>query len=109
MAEHQPNRADVYVLRQEATRAFVTQVVPVQVDLPQLGAIDAGTWLGALRVVAIAIRSSDSQAVLKLATNSPAGDPKTCAFGPRDARRLRTGAKRPCGSNGMRRFSASFA
>ena len=47
--------------------------------------------------------------VLKLATNSPAGDPKTYAFGPRDARRLRTGGKRPCGSNGMRRFSASFA
>jgi hypothetical protein len=53
MTQHQLNRADVYVLRQEATSAFVTQVVPVQVDLPQLGAIDAGTWLGALRVVAI--------------------------------------------------------
>jgi hypothetical protein len=32
---------------------MMTQVVPVQVDLPQLGAIDACTWLRALRVVAI--------------------------------------------------------
>ena len=31
------------MLRQEATRALVTQVVPVQVDLPQLGPIDART------------------------------------------------------------------
>ena len=53
MAEHQLNRADVHVLRQEATRALVTEVVPVQVDLPELGPIDAGAWLGALRVVAI--------------------------------------------------------
>jgi hypothetical protein len=37
------------MLRQEATRALVTQVVPVQVDLPQLGAIDACTGFRALR------------------------------------------------------------
>jgi hypothetical protein len=36
MAEHQLNRADVHVLRQEATRAFVTQVVPMQVDFRSL-------------------------------------------------------------------------
>ena len=30
----------------------------------------------------LAIRSTDSQAVLKSATNSPAGDPSTYAFGP---------------------------
>ena len=31
VTEHQLNRADVHVLRQEATRAFVTEVVPVQI------------------------------------------------------------------------------
>ena len=51
MAEHQLNRADVHVLRQEATRALVTQVVPVQVDLLELDAIDACTGFRALRLV----------------------------------------------------------
>jgi len=49
MPEHQLNRADVHVLRQETTRALVTQVVPVQVDLPQLGAIDACPGFRSLR------------------------------------------------------------
>jgi hypothetical protein len=53
MAEHQLDRADVHVLREEATRALVTQVVPVQVDLPQLGAIDACARLRALRLVTV--------------------------------------------------------
>jgi hypothetical protein len=44
MAEHQLNRADVHVLRQEATRALVTQD-RVQVNLSQLGAIDTCTAL----------------------------------------------------------------
>jgi hypothetical protein len=46
-------------------------------------------------------RSRDSHAVLKLATNSPAGEPNTNALGPRVARRLRIGARRPCASNGI--------
>jgi len=98
MAEHQLDRPDVHVLCQEATRALVTEVVPMQVDLPQLGAIDACTGSRALRLVPVGDQSNDSQAVLKM-----------YAFGPRDARRFKTGARRPCGSNGMRRFSASFA
>jgi hypothetical protein len=53
MAEHQLNRTDVHVLRQEATRALVTEVVPMQVDLPQLGAIDACTGFRALRFVPV--------------------------------------------------------
>lgn len=52
MAEHQLNRADVHVLRQEATRALMTQVVPVQINLVELGAIDARTRLRTLRLVA---------------------------------------------------------
>ena len=46
MAQHQLNRPDVHVLRQEATGALVTEVVPVQVDLPKLGAIDTGIGSG---------------------------------------------------------------
>ena len=53
MAEHQLNRADVHVLRQEATRALVTEVVPVQVDLPELRAIDPCTRLRALGLVPV--------------------------------------------------------
>jgi hypothetical protein len=53
MAEHQLNRPDVHVLCQEATRALVTEVVPVQVDLPQFGAVDARTGFRALRLVPV--------------------------------------------------------
>jgi hypothetical protein len=53
VAEHQLNRPDVHVLRQKATRALVTQVVPVQIDLPQLGAIDACAGFRALRLVPV--------------------------------------------------------
>ena len=89
MAKHQLDRPDVHVLRQEAARALLTQVAPVQVDLPQLAAIDACAGFARFVSCPLAIRSNDSQAVLKLATNSPAGDPNTYAFGPRDARRFR--------------------
>jgi hypothetical protein len=51
--EHQLDDADVDAVREEAARAFVTQVMPVQVDLTQLGAIDAGSRLRALRLVAV--------------------------------------------------------
>lgn len=53
VAEHQLYRADVHPIAQEPTGALVTEVVPVQVDLPQLGAIDARTGFRALRVVAV--------------------------------------------------------
>ena len=36
MAEHQLNDADVDAIGEEATRAFVPQVVPSQIDLSQL-------------------------------------------------------------------------
>jgi hypothetical protein len=39
VAEHQLDGADVHLLREEATGALVAQVVPVQVDLPELRAI----------------------------------------------------------------------
>jgi hypothetical protein len=41
MAEHQLDRTDVHSISQEPTGALVTEVVPVQVDLPQRGTIDA--------------------------------------------------------------------
>ena len=47
------DRADVYSVAQEPTGALVTEVVPVQVDLPQLDAINASTRFRALRVVAV--------------------------------------------------------
>jgi hypothetical protein len=43
VAEHQLDRADVHSIAQEPTGALVTEVVPVQVDLPELLAIDAST------------------------------------------------------------------
>ena len=43
--KHQLNDADVHAVSQEAARALVTQVVPMQVDLLQLGAVDASTGL----------------------------------------------------------------
>ena len=52
-------------------------------------------------------RRRDPQAALKLATNSPAGEPKTQALGPSVAR-FRIGTRRPCGSDGIRRFSATI-
>src|SRR5437867_4354795 len=52
--------------------------------------------------------SSDSHAVLKLATWSPSSVPNTNALGPSLPRRCSTAARRPFGSNGIRRFSLSF-
>lgn len=40
MAQHQLAHANVDAVREQATRALLTQVVPMQVDLPQLGSID---------------------------------------------------------------------
>jgi hypothetical protein len=51
--EHQLNRANVHSVAQEAAGPFVTEVMPVQVDLAQLGAIDAGTGFRARDVVAV--------------------------------------------------------
>ena len=53
MSEHQLNDPDVDAVREKPARAFVTQVVPVQIDLSQLLAIDASSGLGALRFVAV--------------------------------------------------------
>ena len=48
VSEHQLDGSDVDALRQEAAGAFVSQVVPVQVDLPELLASHADARLGAL-------------------------------------------------------------
>ena len=45
VSEHQLNDADVHAVRQQPAGALVTQVVPVQVDLPQLLAIDPNPGL----------------------------------------------------------------
>ena len=47
------DRADVHSITQEPAGALVTQVGPVQIDLPELLAIDARAWLRTLRVVAV--------------------------------------------------------
>ena len=53
VAEHQLDRADVHSIAQEPTGALVTEVVPVQVDLPELLPIYARTVFRAFRVVAV--------------------------------------------------------
>jgi hypothetical protein len=55
MAEHQLNGADVYAIGEEATRSFVAQVMPVQVNLsePDAIAIHPGARLHTLRLVPI--------------------------------------------------------
>src|SRR5207253_3553241 len=53
VAEHQLDRADVHSIAQEPTGALVTEIVPVQVDLPELLAIAASTVFRAFRVVAV--------------------------------------------------------
>ena len=57
VADHQLDRADVHAIAQEPTGAFVTEVVPVQVDLPELLSVDACTVFRTFRVVAVATRS----------------------------------------------------
>src|SRR2546427_5259699 len=52
VAAHQLD-ADIDSIAQEPAGPLVTEVAPVQVDLPQLGAIDARTGFRALRVVAV--------------------------------------------------------
>jgi hypothetical protein len=53
MSEHQLNRADVDAVGQKPAGAFVPEIVPMKVDLPELGPIDASTRLSALGVVTI--------------------------------------------------------
>ena len=52
VAAHQLD-ADIDSIAQEPAGPLVTEVAPVQVDLPQLGAIDARTGFRALRVVSV--------------------------------------------------------
>jgi hypothetical protein len=63
MPDDQLNRADVDAVGQEPASALVTQIVPLQVDLPQLLSIDASALLRSREVVTICPRRSDSQAV----------------------------------------------
>ena len=53
MAEHELDRADVHSVAQEPTGALVPEIVPVQVDLSELLAIDTSTGFRALCVVAV--------------------------------------------------------
>ena len=53
MSEHQLDDPDVNAVREKPARAFMTQVVPVQVDLPQLLALDSSSGPGAFRFVAV--------------------------------------------------------
>jgi hypothetical protein len=64
MAEHQLDRADVHSISEEPTRA---------VDLPQLGAIDAGIAVRALRLVPVG--EQDQRLPCRLET----GDSDVCA------------------------------
>jgi len=88
MADHQLNRADVHSIAQEPAGAFVTEVVPVQVDLAELLAVDAHRVSPRFVSWPFATSGNDSQAVLKFATNSPADEPNTNACGPRAAQAL---------------------
>jgi hypothetical protein len=47
VSEHQLDRTDVDAVGQEPAGAFVAEVMPMQVDLPQLAPIDASTGPGA--------------------------------------------------------------
>ena len=53
VAEHQLDGADVHSIAQEPTGARVTEVVPMQVDLPEVLAIDTRTGFRAFRVVTV--------------------------------------------------------
>jgi hypothetical protein len=48
--EHQLDGADIDAVRQEAAGAFVTQIVPVKVDLLQLGPVDTSAGFRALGI-----------------------------------------------------------
>jgi hypothetical protein len=50
VTEHQLDGADIDAVRQQAAGAFVTQIVPVQVDLLQLGPVDPNAGFSVLRV-----------------------------------------------------------
>jgi hypothetical protein len=53
MPEHQLDDPDVHAVRQQPTGTLVTEVMPVQVDLPEFGAIDARTRFRAFGVVTV--------------------------------------------------------
>jgi hypothetical protein len=56
--EHQLGYPDVNAIGEQPTRAFVTRVVPVPIELPELGAID--TSPGFERVVSWPVAKSRS-------------------------------------------------
>jgi hypothetical protein len=82
VAEHQLDRADVYAVAQEPAGAFVTEIVPVQVDLPELLAIDASTVFRAFRVVPVRDKQQRLPSGLEALHVLPAGEPNTNALGP---------------------------
>ena len=53
VTEHQLDDADVDAVRQEAAGALVPQIVPVQVELPQLLAVDPSSRPGAFCLVPV--------------------------------------------------------
>ena len=94
VSEHQLNDADVDGIGQRPAGALVPQIVPVQINLPQLVTIDPSSRSHALRVVPVRDQEDDSQAVLKLSWKSPSGEPNTNASNPSCPRRLRIRASR---------------
>jgi hypothetical protein len=53
VSEHQLDDTDVHAVGQQPAGAFVTQIVSVQIDLPELGAINTSARFRALRIMAV--------------------------------------------------------
>ena len=53
MTKHQLNGADIDAVGQEPASAFVTEVVPVQIDLPQLLPVHSAALLRANDIVTV--------------------------------------------------------
>jgi hypothetical protein len=106
VAEHQLDRADVHSIAQEPTGALVTEVVPVQVDLPELLAIDASTGFRTFGIVTVREEQQRFPCRLEAADELPADEPNTNAFGP--SVWCNTGRGIPRRSD-QRRLAASWA
>jgi hypothetical protein len=108
-SQHQLNDPDVDAVREQAAGAFVTQVVPSQVDLLELMPIPLRSLLSGLRFDAVREEPQSFPAGLDVRLVDALALPNKNASGPSAARRSRIAATRPFGLNGMRRFSVSFA
>ena len=73
VAEHQLDRSDVDAVSQQPAGAFVTQVVPVQIDLPELLAIDPRARLGTRGVDSIGHQQQRLPSGLEAGLKLPGG------------------------------------